>query len=218
MEKPVICASIINSDIEAVKAVEPLVELFEVRIDLIGESWQDIARQLEKPWIACNRIQEEGGSWQESEARRKEELLKAIQLGANIVDIELATPNLEKVVPLVKKQAKCLLSYHNLKQTPSLENLKKIVRRQLAAGADICKVVTFAQNAEDNLAILKLIPEFPGANIIAFAMGPIGLPSRILSPLVGGYITYAAIEKGTQSAPGQMTVNELHKLYQMVKQ
>jgi 3-dehydroquinate dehydratase type I len=218
MEKPVICASIINSDIEAVKAVEPLVELFEVRIDLIGESWQDIARQLEKPWIACNRIQEEGGSWQESEARRKEELLKAIQLGANIVDIELATPNLEKVVPLDKKQAKCLLSYHNLKQTPSLENLKKIVRRQLAAGADICKVVTFAQNAEDNLAILKLIPEFPGANIIAFAMGPIGLPSRILSPLVGGYITYAAIEKGTQSAPGQMTVNELHKLYQMVKQ
>lgn len=218
MEKPAICASIINSDLEAIKSVEPLVELFEVRIDLIGDSWQDIARQLEKPWIACNRIQEEGGSWQESEARRKEELLKAIQLGANIVDIELATPNLEKVVPLVKKQAKCLLSYHNIQQTPPLENLKKIVKRQLAAGADICKVVTFAQNAEDNLAILKLIPEFPGVNIIAFAMGPIGLPSRILSPLVGGYLTYAAIEKGAQSAPGQMTVNELYKLYQMVKQ
>lgn len=218
MEKPAICASIINSDLEAIKAVEPLVELFEVRIDLIGDSWQDIARQLEKPWIACNRIQEEGGSWQESEARRKEELLKAIQLGANIVDIELATPNLEKVVLLVKKQAKCLLSFHNTKQTPPLENLKKIVKQQLAAGADICKVVTCAQDAEDNLAILKLIPEFPGVNIIAFAMGPIGLPSRILSPLVGGCLTYAAIEKGAQSAPGQMTVNELHKLYQMVKQ
>jgi len=217
MKKPNICASIISSDIEAIKAVEPLVELFEVRIDLIGDCWQDIARQLEKPWIACNRIQEEGGSWQESEARRKEELLKAIQLGAYIVDIELATPNLEKVVPLVKKQAKCLLSCHNLEQTPSLENLKRIVKRQLAADADICKVVTCAQNAEDNLTILKLIPEFPGVNIIAFAMGPIGLLSRILSPLVGGYLTYAAIEKGAQSAPGQMTVNELHKLYQMVK-
>jgi len=218
MKKPAICASIINSDIEAIKVVEPLVELFEVRIDLIGEGWQDIARQLEKPWIACNRIKEEGGSWQESEARRKEELLKAIQLGASIVDIELAMPNLEKVVPLVKKQAKCLLSFHNIKQTPPLENLKKIVKQQLAAGADICKVVTCARNAEDNLAILKLIPEFLGVNIIAFAMGPIGLPSRILSPLVGGYITYASIEKDAQSAPGQMTVNELHNLYQMVKQ
>ena len=218
MKKPDICASIINSDLKAIKAVEPLVELFEVRIDLIGDNWQNIARQLERPWIACNRIKEEGGGWQDSEARRKEELLKAVQLGASIVDIELATPNLEKVVPLVKKQAKCLLSFHNLKQTPSLENLKKIVKRQLAAGADICKVVTYAQNAEDNLIILKLIPEFPEVNIIAFTMGPLGLPSRILSPLVGGYITYAAIEKGAQSAPGQITVTELYDLYKMVEQ
>jgi len=218
MKKPAICASIINSNLEAIKAVEPLVELFEVRIDLIGDNWQNIARQLEKPWIACNRIKEEGGNWQDSEARRKEELLKAVQLGANIVDIELATPNLEKVVPLVKKQAKCLLSFHDLNQTPSLENLKKIIKRQLAAGADICKVVTCACNDEDNLTILKLIPQFPEVNIIAFAMGSMGLPSRILSPLVGGYATYAAIEKGAQSAPGQMTVTELYDIYKMVQQ
>lgn len=218
MKKTAICASIINSNLEAIKAVEPLVELFEVRIDLIGDSWQDIARQLEKPWIACNRIKEEGGNWQDSEARRKEELLKAIQLGASIIDIELATPNLKNIVSLVRKQAKCLLSFHDLKQTPSLEKLKEIVKRQMAVDADICKVVTYALNAEDNLTILKLIPEFPEVEIIAFTMGSLGLPSRILSPLVGGYITYAAIEKGAQSAPGQITVTELYDLYKMVKE
>lgn len=218
MKKPAICASIINSNLEAIKAVEPLVELFEVRIDLIGDSWQDIARQLEKPWIACNRIKEEGGNWQDSEARRKEELLKAIQLGASIIDIELATPNLKNIVSLVRKQAKCLLSFHDLKQTPSLEKLKEIVKRQMAVDADICKVVTYAQDTEDNLTILKLIPEFPEVKIIAFTMGSLGLPSRILSPLVGGYITYAAIEKGAQSAPGQITVTELYDLYKMVKE
>ncbi len=218
MRKPDICASIINSDSAAIVAVEPMVSMFEVRIDLIGEGWQDIAKQLGKPWIACNRIKEEGGSWQSSEARRKEELLKALQLGADIIDIELATPNLEKVVLMVKKQAKCLLSYHNFNQTPPLEDLKKTVRQQLSAGADICKVVTRAQNTEDNLTTLKLIKEFPGVDIISFAMGPKGLFSRILCPLVGGYLTYASIAKDAQSAPGQMIVNELHKLYQMVKQ
>jgi 3-dehydroquinate dehydratase type I len=217
MKKVAICASVVNNDIRTIKAVEPLVELFEIRIDLIGNNWQNIARQIKKPWIACNRMQTEGGSWQEGEARRKEELLKAIQLGANIVDIELATPNLGKIVPLVKKQAKCLLSYHDLEQTPSIENLKRIVKRQLVAGADICKVVTFAQNVEDNLTIIKLIQEFTGVSIIAFAMGSMGLSSRILSPLIGGYITYAAIDKDTQSAPGQITVDELYNLYQMVK-
>ena len=218
MKKPRICASIINSDLAAIREVEPLVELFEVRIDLIGNGWQEVARQLEKPWIACNRLAQEGGNWQDSEARRKEELLKACELGAGIVDIELATTNLDKVVSLIKKKAKCLLSFHELEKTPSLENLKMIVKQQLAAGADICKVVTTAQNAGDNLIILRLISEFPETRIVAFAMGPLGLTSRILSPLVGGDFTYAAIEKGSESAPGQITVTDLNKLYQMVSQ
>jgi 3-dehydroquinate dehydratase type I len=218
MKKPRICASIINRDLAAIREVEPLVELFEVRIDLIGDGWQKVARQLEKPWIACNRMAQEGGSWQDSEARRKEELLKAIQLGADIVDIELATTNLERVVSLIKKGAKCLLSFHELEKTPALDSLKRIVKKQLAAGADICKVVTTAQKFEDNVTILKLITEFPEARIVAFAMGSLGLPSRILSPLAGGDFTYAAIEKGCESAPGQIQVTELKKLYQVVSQ
>lgn len=218
MKKPRICAVIVNKDLTAIREVESLVKMFEVRIDLIGDGWQETASQLEKPWIACNRIKEEGGNWQDSEARRKEELLKAVQLGADIVDIELATKNLERVVSLIKKRAKCLLSFHDIEKTPPLDNLKKIVKRQLAAGADICKVVTTAKKFEDNLTVLKLISEFPETSIVTFAMGSLGLTSRILSPLVGGDFTYASIEKGTESAPGQVTVADLYKLYQMVSQ
>ncbi len=214
--KPRICAVITDQDLEAIKKVEPLVERFEVRIDLIGDDWQKVVQELSKPWIACNRPILEGGNWQQSEARRKEELLKAIQLGADIVDIELETKNLERVVSLIKKEARCLLSFHELLKTPPLKSLKKIVKAQLAAGADICKVVTTAQNFEDNLTISKLITEFPKIRIVAFAMGPLGLPSRIFCPLVGGDFGYAAIQKGKESAPGQITVPELKKLYEMV--
>ena len=186
MRKPRICAVIVNKDLAAIRDVEPLVELFEVRIDLIGDGWQEVARQLKKPWIACNRTVPEGGRWQGSEARRKEELLKAVQLGADMVDIELETANLEKLVALIKKGAGCLMSFHELEKTPDLDSLRKIVRRQLAAGADICKVVTTAQKFEDNLVVLELIQGFAETRIVSFAMGPLGLPSRILSPLVGG--------------------------------
>ncbi len=216
--KPRICAVITDKDLEAIREVEPLVERFEVRIDLIGNGWQEVARELSKPWIACNRTIPEGGNWQQSEARRKEELLKAIQLGADIVDIELSTQNLERVVSLIKKEARCLLSFHELEKTPPLKSLKKIVKAQLAAGADICKVVTTAQKFEDNLTILKLITEFPKIRIVAFAMGPLGLPSRILCPLVGGDFSYGAIQRGKESTPGQITVTELKKLYEMVSQ
>ena len=218
MRKPSICASIVNKDTEAVAVVEPLVDLFEVRIDLIGEGWGEIVRQLQKPWIACNRIASEGGNWQDSEARRKEELLKAIRLGASIIDIELSAPNLGNFIPLIKKEARCLLSFHDSGQTPPLDSLKNIIKRQLAAGADICKLVTTAVNAEDNLTILRLIPQFPQANIIAFSMGPLGISSRILCPLAGGFLTYASVKEGAESAPGQLTVEELSDLYGLVQQ
>lgn len=193
-----------------------MVDLFEVRIDLIGDGWPEVAQKMTKPWIATNRLAEEGGGWRQSEARRKEELLKALGLGADIVDIELRTSNLGKIVTLIKKTARCLISFHDLEKTPPFNNLKEIVKQQLAAGADIGKVVTTAQKLEDGLAVSRLIAEFPDSKIVAFAMGPLGSLSRFLCPLVGGQFTYASIQKDQQSAPGQLTVTELSNLYQMV--
>jgi len=217
MKRPRICAVIVDNDFKAVKEVEPLVDLFEVRMDLIGDGWRELVEQLRKPWIACNRSADEGGRWEKSEARRIDELLKATELGADIVDIELRTKDLEEVIPSIKKKAKCLLSFHELERTPSLDEMREIVQRQLKAGADICKMITTAQRFEDNLAVLQLISEFSGIKMVSFAMGDLGLVSRILCPLVGGDFTYASIERGKESAAGQMTAGELRKLYEMVQ-
>jgi 3-dehydroquinate dehydratase-1 len=135
--RPRICATIVNNDLEAIKGVEPLVDLLEVRIDLVGNSWQELVRYLEKPWIACNRRAEEGGSWQGGESPRVGELLTAVRLGAGMVDIELSTPGVEVVLKEIKGEADCLLSYHNLKETPSLKEMREIIKNQLATGADI---------------------------------------------------------------------------------
>jgi len=216
MKRPRICAVIVNKDLAAIKAIEPVVELFEVRIDLIGDGWQEVVKQLHKPWIACNRSAEEGGKWEGDEARKIAELVTATELGADIVDIELNTRNLETAVPVIKKRAKCLLSFHELEKTPPLDKMKAIVQKELAAGADICKVITTAQRFGDSLAVLQLIAEFPKTKIISFAMGPLGLASRILCPLVGGYLTYASIEEGKESAPGQITVRDLRAIYEMM--
>ena len=217
MKRPRICASIISNDLQAVRGVEPLVELFEVRIDLIGDDWRELVKQLKKPWIACNRSADEGGSWRGSESKRREELLSAIEMGASIIDVELVTGNLKEIVQLIRKKAKCLVSFHDLKGTPPLDRMREIVQRELEAGADICKVVTTAQRFEDNLAVLQLISDFPKTRVVSFAMGPFGFASRILCPLVGGDFIYASIEAGRESASGQITVRDLRKIYGMVE-
>jgi len=216
MKKPRICAVIVNNDLEAVRQVEPFVDLFEVRIDLIGDGWQELVKQFKKPWIACNRRVDEGGKWEGDEGNRMAKLLEATELGADIIDLELRTTKLKQAIELIKQRAKCLLSFHELERTPSLNSLREIVQKQLEAGADVCKVVTAAQRFEDNLTILQLISEFSKTRIISLAMGPLGFASRVLCPLVGGDFTYASIEQGKESASGQITVRELRKLYEMV--
>ncbi|GMP40547.1 hypothetical protein CsSME_00010957 [Camellia sinensis var. sinensis] len=49
--------------------------------------------------------------------------------------------------------------------------------------------------------------------MIGIAMGERGLISRLLSPKFNGYLTYAALEAGAISAPGQPTVKDLLDLY-----
>jgi 3-dehydroquinate dehydratase type I len=217
MNKVKLCASIIDTDIAAVKKIEPIVDLFEVRIDLIGDKWTEVARQLKKPWIACNRMVEEGGKWDGNEARRIERLLQAVELGAKIVDIEYNAKNVDNIIRLIKKRADCLLSFHDFQKTPSLDVLKQIVNKELKAGADICKVVTTAQTFEDNLAVMRLFSEFPDNKMVAFAMGTQGFISRVMAPLIGAYFTYGAVQKGVESAPGQLPVSDMLAVYEMVK-
>jgi len=215
-DKVRICVPIVNDDLEAVKSVEPLVDLFEVRIDLIGDGWREVAGSLGKPWLACNRRVEEDGRWQGSESARIEELLAAVPLGASIVDIELATPSVAAVVGEIKGRADCLISYHNLRETPPLEKMREIIEKQLSAGADICKLITTARSLADNLATLELIKHFSQTRIVSFAMGALGQLSRVLCPLVGGYFTYASIAEGKESAAGQITAGDLYQIYQVL--
>ena len=109
--KPRICAVITSNDERAVSKIEPGVEMFEVRIDLIGDGWQGLAKRLKKPWIACARSTNEGGKWDKTETEKIETLTQAVELGAKMVDLEFATKNLDRAISLIKKSGKCLLSF-----------------------------------------------------------------------------------------------------------
>jgi len=217
MAKPRICAVITSGNTAVVDNAAKYADLFELRIDMIGDGWEKIAGRLNKPWIACCRSRAEGGQWKSSEAKRIEILKSASELGAAMVDIELSSPGLEKTISPIKKSSACLISFHDLLKTPPIEELRDIVTRQIAVGASICKVVTTARSLEDNITVLSVIREFPGKEVIAFAMGAQGVISRILCPLVGGSFTYASTAAGEGSAPGQVPAADLREIYRMLK-
>jgi 3-dehydroquinate dehydratase I len=214
--RPKICAAITGIDTAALKSVAADIDLWEVRIDLIGKGWQKVAQQLTMPWIACNRRVAEGGKAIKKESVRIKELLSALEIGASIIDIELGTPGIGDIVKEIKSQAQCLVSYHNLKETPPPDRLKQIIINEMAAEADICKLVTTARSVQDNLAVLQIIADFPETKVVAFSMGKAGQISRVLCPLAGSYFTYASVVAGKESASGQLTAGELKQIYNLL--
>jgi 3-dehydroquinate dehydratase I len=217
MNKPRICLSLIDPDLEGIQKAQPEVDLFELRLDILGDNWRTVARGLTKPWIACNRSREEGGWGDFNTGIRIEALLEAGKAGASIIDFEYSSAGLVDIVSEIKQYSQCLLSFHDLEATPPIETLIQIVEGQIKAGADICKVVTTAVKFEDNLTVLKLVAHFEGIKVAAFAMGELGRTSRILSPLCGGYFTYACLKEGREAAAGQISVREMREIYRYLK-
>jgi 3-dehydroquinate dehydratase-1 len=216
MNKPRICAVITSADASVIKQADQYADLYELRLDMIGLSWPSMLPFIHKPWIATCRLKSEGGTWDASEAKRKEEILKALSQGASMIDLELGTPNLERLAGIIKKKSKLIISYHNYHETPSREILAKIVEKEFKAGADIAKIATTANCTRDALRVLQIIQKFPGKDIVAIAMGEKGSLSRILAPLIGSPFTYASTSRGLESADGQFPAAELKEIYGML--
>ncbi len=76
------------------------------------------------------------------------------------------------------------------------------------------KVVSTAHTLADNLAVLKLIEDRSlSAQVVGIAMGEEGLVSRVLGPRAGAAFTFASLDDGAETAPGQVTTRTLRELY-----
>ena len=217
MTEPKIAVALTDSSIRLLKSSEPQVDFWELRLDLIGAGWKNVAEAISRPWVACNRSRQEGGKGPPDEAVRIEELLAGMESGAATVDIELSSPLLKEAVTQIKGRAECLISYHNWTETPDLSVLSGILEKQRRAGASICKIITTAHNLADNLVLLKLIRQNPDVRLVAFAMGAEGRLSRILSPLAGAYFTFASLEASKESAPGQIPLAEMREIFRLIR-
>jgi len=199
------------------KAESSGADLIEVRLDYLNSlrGIEKIVETASLPLIATNRQHEQGGRRLQSEDQRVRALIDAANLGFHYVDIELTASALESIVQELKELgAKTIISFHDFKRTPDALEMEKIVRAQTEAGAEICKLVTTANEIADNISCLLLTLKMSEIiKVVCFAMGSKGILSRVLSPIFGAHFTYASIKRGLETAPGQLSIFDLKKLY-----
>ena len=202
-----------------------LADIVELRID--GMRDPDLGRLIgarRGKIIVTSRRREEGGRFTGSEGARVSLLTQAALLDADYVDVESSTEaalkdELLRVVRTRRGRVRLIVSRHDFRETPSERTLEGWLDGCFESGADIAKIVTLAKTPEDNLRMLTLLAgaRRRGQAVIAFCMGEQGRPSRALAPLFGSRISYAALDDGEASAPGQWTIREMRALLKMLR-
>lgn len=201
-------------NLDLIQAVSDMVEL---RIDYIKEiklsDLETIKKALKKEAIFTCRKKEEGGKFLENEEKRLLIIQKALDLDFDFFDIELTTLEEEKIkIPSNKKKG-IIVSYHNFKETPFELELRKLIFYMRNYG-EIIKIATMVKNDYDNLKLFRLMvnKKYEEKRII-IGMGKKGKMTRIIGPFLGNYLTYASTEF-SQSAPGQIDIKSLKKIYE----
>ncbi len=219
-----ICVPIMARDtedaVEKMKKGAEWADLFEIRLDVMESFDLDrIIRSSPLPVLVTYRSVKEGGKGKADYTIRTHHLIKAMEAGADLVDVEFTMPlGFRELIWEHRGTSRVVLSIHLLNNTPSPEDLEKTFRKMAATGADMVKIVTRARSWEDNLRVLSLIPlaVATGVKIAAFCLGPMGKISRVACPLMGGSLTFASLEEGQESAPGQIPAPEMKKILEVL--
>jgi len=172
--------------------------------------WVELAQS---PVVLTLRRRANGGGFDGSEEAQVQ-ILKSLR-GA-FIDLEIETIEAflgGSLASLKSTSSTWIASYHNFQETPA--DLTTVYRRLKNSGADILKIATQAVSFEDNFRLLEQaqVAQREGIPIIIAAMGELGTFSRLVATGRGSLWTYASLQEGFESAPGQFAASELKHLY-----
>jgi 3-dehydroquinate dehydratase / shikimate dehydrogenase len=173
-------------------------DLVELRLD--GVQGVDVAAALggrRTPVVVTCRAAWEGGRFDGSEEERQAILLRALEGGAEYVDVEWRA-GFDAVIQ--RDPRRVVVSFHDFTGVPSgLDDRVAAMRR---TGAGTIKVAYAANRLCDTLP-LRTIGRQGGAVVVG--MGEAGVPSRLLASLYGSRWSFA----GNAVAPGQMPAKRM---------
>jgi len=223
---PRVCVAVTASDpVDLVEKAEGLVRdnsFLEFRLDHFSKpalALPKIKQFLEThsgiTVIATCRRVASGGKFRGSIASQLDILGKAVAAGCQVVDVELQTAQKCKPGLLQKLRARAalILSFHDFRGTKKLDETLKKMRE---FPADFYKVVSTATTLSDNVSMIQFLGrESDNHSIIGVCMGEQGIISRVLGVRAGSVFTFGSVGAGEETAPGQVSAQELRSLYRI---
>ncbi len=183
--------------------------LAEVRLDLMASfDVEKLVAGSPVPLVLTCRPERERGGFTGPEADRLAVLRAACDAGAAYIDVEL--DSLDQVTGWDGSGTRVIVSQHWYDTMPAgLHDTYLGLRER----CDVVKLVGAAHEPADVLPVLGLLATAT-TPVIAMAMGAAGTCTRILAPAFPHTVlTYGSAAAASQTAPGQITVDEMTGRY-----
>lgn len=188
-------------------------DLVEYRLDCLTDltALKNVVKHKICPIIATDRSRR-------SPHESRNLLLYAAEAGFDFVDVDLS----HHFADVLAKELKAhhvgvIISYHDVSATPGEDELFGLLESEKEAGGDVCKIVTNANKLGDNLTVLNFINKCAQkARVVSFAMGKLGIASRVLSPIFGAEFTFAALDNESRTADGQLSIDQLRSVWSIL--
>lgn len=207
------------SDILSLKNIDsdmtPEFDILEVRLDGIEED--DLAatfnlclrfRSWGVPLLITLRDISEGGIHPLSYQQREQRILQFSEV-ASFLDVEIA--NFEAMDSTLKKaqqaNVQLILSYHNFKETDSVDFLKNKYQQAIEYGADITKFALMHTSIDD-ISQCSAFMRSINTPLSMMGMGDLAPVSRVLYSQLGSVLNYGYLGN-TATAPGQWSAAQL---------
>ena len=210
-----VCAKTTADLINKVDAAKELADLIEIRFDClesgeIGAVDRWLSQSVHGNEIVTTfRPLEQGGHKELSLDDRRRFWGRSTQ--THIADIEA---DLAENIPALH-YSRYICSFHDFETVPV--ELNEIFEKLASSGAEILKIAAKADDAVDVIPLWKLIKlsRHDGREIAPIGMGEAGKWTRILGLAHGTYLTYAALNRGDETAPGQITAREMKDVFRV---
>jgi 3-dehydroquinate dehydratase/shikimate dehydrogenase len=210
-----LCVPIFVNDIAEAKrdiaiAAEAGADIVELRIDEQSSpiDVRAIISSFDLRFIITCRASYEGGRSTLSDESRAE-LLTEIAPGNENITIDFENAAIGSIDTKIIHN-RLIVSAHDFQTRPP--TLTKLFNDISSGPGDIAKVVWTPRSIRDNIEAFEILKHRQKPTI-ALCMGEAGLLSRVLAKKFGAFLTFASLSTGSGTAPGQVSIADMKKLY-----
>jgi 3-dehydroquinate dehydratase / shikimate dehydrogenase len=206
-----VCAETADEFNKRIQLAKPIADFIELRFDCLNsDEVEKVEFEYAENYIQTFRPKEQGGK-RDLSLREREKFWNS---GDDFCGADFEEDVVENHLGWLYNPVIC--SYHDFNGVP--ENLNEIYERIKFgndAVIDVIKIAVQADDITDTIPIWKLLKKAVAENqqITPIAMGESGKWTRILGLAHGAFMTYAALDSGKETAPGQVSAKDLIEVY-----